>query len=292
MKHLHKLKQSFLLFGLLVIVGLAQGQSQEKNSSKKPYIVFVTGDHEYSGESTLPKVAAELEKNYGFRTKVLKAFPDHNAEENIPGLEALKEADIAVFYLRWRRLPADQVQMIEDFLKTGKPLVGFRTTTHAFKYPKGHPLEKWNAFGEMAFNTPPGWGGVANHTHYGHESSTDVTIIPEQAKNPLLTGVDNNFHGRSWLYQVLPSYPIKGSTSFLMGHSVNPNTPKAYDNPVAWTGVNSYGAKFFFTTLGHPEDFDQEAFQHLVINAMHWAAGKKIPKKWAGKIDINVPYRK
>jgi len=292
MKYLNNIKQAFILAGLMVLVGLAHGQSQEKSSSKKPYIVFVTGDHEYSGESTLPKVAAELEKNYGFRTKVLKAFPDHNAEENIPGLEALKEADIAVFYLRWRRLPADQVQMIEDFLKTGKPLVGFRTTTHAFKYPKGHPLEKWNAFGEMAFNTPPGWGGVANHTHYGHESSTDVTIIPEQAKNPLLTGVDNNFHGRSWLYQVLPSYPIKGSTSFLMGHSVNPNTPKAYDNPVAWTGVNSYGAKFFFTTLGHPEDFDQEAFQHLVINAMHWAAGKKIPKKWAGKIDINVPYRK
>jgi type 1 glutamine amidotransferase len=291
MKHFNKLKQSFLLLGLLVMVGFVHAQSQEKSSSKKPYIVFVTGDHEYSGEATLPKVAAELEKNYGFRTKVLKAFPDHNAEENIPGLEALKEADIAVFFLRWRRLPADQVQMIEDFLKTGKPLVGFRTTTHAFKYPKGHPLEKWNAFGEMAFNTPPGWGGVANHTHYGHESSTDVTIIPEQAKNPLLTGVTNNFHGRSWLYQVLPSYPIKGSTSLLMGHSVNPNTPKAYDNPVAWTGINSYGAKFFFTTLGHPEDFDQEAFQHLVINAMHWAAGKKIPKKWAGKIDINVPYR-
>jgi type 1 glutamine amidotransferase len=292
MKHLNNIKYAFILLGLLVMVGLTNAQSQDKNSSKKPYIVFVTGDHEYSGEATLPKIAAELEKNYGFRTKLLKAFPDHNAEENIPGLEALKEADIAVFYLRWRRLPADQVQMIEDFLKTGKPLVGFRTTTHAFKYPKGHPLEKWNAFGEMAFNTPPGWGGVANHTHYGHESSTDVTIIPEQAKNPLLTGVDNNFHGRSWLYQVLPSYPIKGSTSFLMGHSVNPNTPKAYDNPVAWTGVNSYGAKFFFTTLGHPEDFDQEAFQHLVINAMHWAAGKKIPKKWAGKIDINVPYRK
>jgi type 1 glutamine amidotransferase len=292
MKISNSIQRTFIILGLLLLVGFGYSQTTEKSSSKKPYIVFVTGDHEYSGESTLPKIAAELEKNYGFRTKVLKAFPNHNSEENIPGLEALKEADIAVFYLRWRRLPADQVQMIEDYLKTGKPLVGFRTTTHAFKYPKGHPLEKWNAFGEMAFNTPPGWGGVANHTHYGHESSTDVTIIPEQAKNPLLTGVANNFHGRSWLYQVLPSYPIKGSTSFLMGHSVNPNTPKAYDNPVAWTGVNSYGGKFFFTTLGHPEDFDQEAFQHLVINAMHWAAGKKIPKKWAGKMDINIPYRK
>ena len=31
--------------------------------------------------------------------KVLKSYPDHNAEENIPGLEALKDADLAVFFL-------------------------------------------------------------------------------------------------------------------------------------------------------------------------------------------------
>ncbi|MEJ7679573.1 MAG: hypothetical protein WKG06_17270 [Segetibacter sp.] len=61
-------------------------------------IVFVTGDHEYSSEATLPLIAAELEKNYRFSTKVLKAFPDYNSEENIPGLEALKEADVAVFF--------------------------------------------------------------------------------------------------------------------------------------------------------------------------------------------------
>src|SRR3982750_4807667 len=92
---------------LILVPVLSAGQV------KKPLIVFVTGDHEYSGEATLPVVAAELEKNYGFRTKVLKAFPDHNSEENIPGLEALQEADVAVFFLRWRRLPADQVKFIE-----------------------------------------------------------------------------------------------------------------------------------------------------------------------------------
>jgi type 1 glutamine amidotransferase len=287
-----KRTKHLLFLGILIhLIGFGCSQSIARPDTKKPLIVFVTGDHEYSGEATLPLIAAELEKNYGFRTKVLKAFPDHNSEENIPGLEALKEADVAVFFLRWRRLPAEQVQFIEDYLKTGKPVIGFRTTTHAFNYPKGHPLEKWNAFGEFAFNAPPGWGGKANHTHYGHESSTDVTIIPEAAKNPILNGVENNFHARSWLYKVSPDYPVKGSTPLLMGHSVNPNTPDAIDNPVAWTGQNSYGGKLFITTLGHPEDFGLEPFQHLVINAIHWAAGKPIPKKWAGKITVNVPYR-
>ena len=290
MNNLKSIKYLFLLCILMQYTLYSCAQTKTSATTKKPLIVFVTGDHEYSGEITMPILAAELEKSYGFRTKVLKASPDHNSEENIPGLEALKEADVAVFFLRWRRLPADQVKHIEDYLKTGKPLVGFRTTTHAFNYPKGHELEKWNAFGELAFNAPPGWGGKANHTHYGHESTTEVTIIPEAAKNPILTGVANNFQAKSWLYKVLPDYPAKGSTWLLMGHAINPNKKDAIDNPVAWTGQNTYGAKFFITTLGHPADFDLEPFQRLVINGIHWAAGKPVPKKWAGKIEINAPY--
>lgn len=290
MKYIKKYAFWFFLGIVLPLHFTACAQTKTGSTAKKPMIVFVTGDHEYSGEATLPLIAAELEKNYGFRTKVLKAFPDHNAEENIPGLEALQEADVAVFFLRWRRLPADQVKFIEDYLKTGKPVIGFRTTTHAFNYPKGHPLEKWNSFGELAFNAPPGWGGKANHTHYGHKSTTDVSIIPAAAKDPILTGV-SNFHAKSWLYKVLPDYPAKGSTWLLMGHPINPDKTDAFDNPVAWTGLNTYGGKFFITTLGHPEDFDQEPFQRLVINSIHWAAGKTVPKKWAGKIEINVPYR-
>ncbi|WP_149242681.1 ThuA domain-containing protein [Dyadobacter sp. 32] len=279
----------FLSILIICIAGLPYAYAQSENS-KKPLVVFVTGDHEYSGEQTLPIIAAELEKNYGMRTVVLKAAPDHNSEKNIPGLEILKDADLAVFYLRWRQLPADQLAHIEAYLKTGKPVMGFRTTTHAFNFPKGHESEKWNAFGEFALNSPPGWGGKAAHTHYGHKSSTDVTIIPGAAKNPILTGVARSFHARSWLYRVLPDYPVKGSEWLLMGKSVDPDKA-AIENPVAWTGKNSFGGKVFMTTLGHPEDFRVESFQRLVINAIHWELGKKIPKKWKGKMDIQVPYR-
>lgn len=291
MKNSGNMKSLFLICVFIQYAFYSCAQPKTSAYLKKPLIVFVTGDHEYSGEETLPLIAAELEKNYGFRTKVLKASPDHNSEENIPGLEALKEADVAVFYLRWRRLPADQVKHIEDYLKSGRPVMGFRTSTHAFNYPKGHALEKWNAFGEFALNAPPGWGGKAAHTHYGHESSTDVSVIQGAAKNPILIGVNKNFHARSWLYKVLPDYPSKGSDLLLMGHAVNPNKDDATDNPVAWTGINSFGGKVFTTTLGHPEDFGIESFQHLVFNAIHWASGKPVPKRWAGKIEINIPYR-
>lgn len=278
-----------IVTSILLFNSFYSAAQSKKQKSKKPLVVFVTGDHEYSSEATMPLIAAELEKNYGMRTIVLKSSPDHTSEENIPGLEALKEADLAVFYLRWRRLPEDQVKYIDDYLKSGKPVMGFRTTTHAFNYPAGHPLEKWNAFGEFAFGAPPGWG-KGGHTHYGHNSTTDVSVIPAEAKHPILTGVPNNFHADSWLYHVLPHYPVKGSTWLLMGKSINPDKA-AIDNPVAWTWKTAAGGKSFMTTLGHPKDFNEEGLQRLVINAVHWTLGKPVPKKWAGKIEMNVPYR-
>lgn len=292
-------KRSLLTFiglSITIIVGIFGLSALTKNEAslpvkKKPLVVFVAGDHEYSGEATLPLVAAELEKNYGMRTLVIKASPNQNSEENIPGLEALRDADLAVFFLRWRRLPKEQLAYMDEYLKSGKPVMGFRTSTHAFNFPKGHEQEVWNAFGERAFGSPPGWGGKAKHSHYGHESTTDVSIIPDAANHPILTGVAPNFHVASWLYRVLPDYPAKGANWLLMGKSVNPNTKPAVDQPVAWTWQNTAGAKVFMTTLGHPEDFQNESFQRLVVNAIHWELGKPVPKKWKGKIDINVPYR-
>ena len=276
---------AYALTAILVLIAPLTSMAQKS----KPLVVFVCGDHEYSGEATLPIIATELEKNYGFRTKVLSAYPNQNAEKNIPGLEALAEADVAVFFLRWRQLPPEQLKHIDNYLNSGKPVMGFRTSTHAFNYPKGHESESWNAFGERAFGSPPGWGR-AGHTHYGHESSTDVVLAPNQAQNPILRGVAPSFHVRSWLYRVKPDYPPAGAVELLVGTSVDPDKA-AIPNPVAWTWTNKANAKVFFTTMGHPEDFKEESVQRLTINAIHWLAGKPIPKKWKGRLAVDVPYR-
>jgi hypothetical protein len=277
-------------FSYLLVLALCLGSYFSFSQNKKPLVVFVCGDHEYSGESTLPLLAKALETNYGFRTKILTSYPDQNAERDIPGLDALAEADLAVFFLRWRLLPADQVAKIEAYMKSGKPIMGFRTSTHSFNYPKGDPLERFNGWAEQAFGAPPGWGGVSKHTHYGHNASTDASINPQAAKHPILTGVDPKFHVRSWLYRVLPDYPVKGTEWLLMGDAVDPDKP-ATTQPIAWTWKNQFNARVFFTTMGHPEDFTVEPFQRLIVNAIHWELGLKVPKKWPGKLEINVPYR-
>jgi hypothetical protein len=258
---------------------------------KGKHIVFVSGDHEYGSEDTFPLLAKYLETHYGARATVLKSAPDENGEEDIPGLASLDTADLAVLFLRWRRLPAEQIAHLEKYFKSGKPLIAFRTTTHAFNYPKGHLLESWNRFAPAYLGAPPGWGG--GHYHYGHTSTTEVSVIAANAKHPILTGLPANFSAPSWLYHVLPNYPPKDATQLLMGKSIKPEraeTRPAADNPVAWTWTNEAKARVFVTTLGHPDDFKLAALQRLVVNAMHWALQLPVPKTWAGAFAVNVKY--
>ncbi|MEY4167876.1 MAG: hypothetical protein RIR52_1700 [Acidobacteriota bacterium] len=254
----------------------------------KPHIVFVAGDNEYSSEETLPLLAAEMEKSYGARVTVLKSQPDENSEENIPGLEALGSADLAVLYLRWRRLPRAQLDHLRRYLESGRPVVAFRTTTHAFNYPAGHELERWNAMAVDYLGGPPGWG--RGHYHYGHRSTTVVRAAPGVESDPILYGVERSFAAASWLYHVRPDFPPPSARVLLMGQAVNSERPEPVDNPVVWTWKNRAGGRVFMTTLGHPADFDIESFQRLVVNGIHWALGRTGPAKWRGPFPMQVKY--
>ncbi|HSJ68264.1 MAG TPA: ThuA domain-containing protein, partial [Anditalea sp.] len=107
--------------------------------------------------------------------------------------------------------------------------------------------------------------------------------------HPVLEGISIDFSAKSWLYTLYPDYPSEGSTPLLMGKAVNPDNIDAIDHPVAWVGKNSFGTNFFMTTLGHPEDFEEEDFQKLIVNAVHWLLSKE-KVNFAGKADIAVPY--
>ncbi len=261
----------------------APANAQQTSDARAPHVVFVTGDHEYGSERTIPLFADQLEFNYGMRTTVLQASPDEYAEENIPGLEALADADLAVFFLRFRRLPEDQLAHIKAYLDSGKPVIGFRTTTHAFRYPPGDPRESWNNFGAEVLGAP--W-----IEHYGHESSTDAVVAETAREHPILAGVDPAFHVRSWVYIVRPDYPPPTADVLLNGTSVGPsNWAEREVQPVAWTWTGPSGRRVFATTMGHPEDFAVESFQRLIFNAVYWAVDRA-PAAWAGDMPIDVPF--
>src|SRR4026209_2003866 len=104
------------------------------------HIVLLSGDEEYRSEEGLPMLGKILAIRHGFKCTVL--FPidpktgeiDPNYTKNIPGIEALKDADLVIMLWRFRELPDDQMQHFVDYYLAGKPIIGLRTSTHPFNY--------------------------------------------------------------------------------------------------------------------------------------------------------------
>ena len=75
------------------------------------HIVLISGDEEYRSEEGLPQLGKILAKRHGFKCTVLFAIDpesgtiDPNNNRNVPGLEALDDADLMIIALRWRDLP-------------------------------------------------------------------------------------------------------------------------------------------------------------------------------------------
>jgi type 1 glutamine amidotransferase len=244
------------------------------DQSACPHVVFVAGEDEYCSHVSFAYLARSVREELGLRTTNLSTFPDPGSLSNLPGLEALAEADLALFYIRFLAIPAEQLDHIKAYVRSGKPMICFRTTTHGFRYPDGHALAPWNA-------EWPKMPGAPWITHYGHESSTDVWVPEGASDNPILAGVEPRFHVRSWLYEVVPNYPPSDATILLMGKSIGRGHPESPEdrplNPVAWTHTHPWGGRVFTTTMGHPEDFLAPPVHRLVTNAIRWALGLPIP---------------
>ena len=166
---------------------------------KGKHIVFLAGDHEYRSEETLPELARVLAKHQGFKCTVLFNVDTKSGEivpgnSNMPGMEALDTADLAVVFLRFQNFPADQMKHFAAYLDRGGPVVGLRTATHAFKIPGDGEFKKYSweykgddyltGFGHQVLGQS--WVG-----HYGanHKQSTRITIVPALAGHPILRGV-------------------------------------------------------------------------------------------------------
>ncbi len=163
------------------------------------HIVFLAGDHEYRSEETLPALARILAKHHGFKCTVLFTVDPTTKEitpgsSYMPGLEALKTADLAVVFLRFQNFPAEQMRHFDEYLNRGGPVVGLRTATHAFKMKGTDPFAKYSSdyaskdyqsgFGHQVLGQT--WVG-----HYGrnHQQSTRITLVDGKSSHPILRGV-------------------------------------------------------------------------------------------------------
>lgn len=312
---LRKFSLATLLVGFLC--GLAQAEPAgivfegTEGPGKDKHVVLIAGDEEYRSEEALPQLAKILATHHGFKCTVLFALNkdgeiDPNATTNIPGTEVLKTADLMILALRFRALPPQQMQPIEDYINSGKPIMGLRTATHAFNMGAKDPFAKWsNGSGVKGFEGGFGkqvlgekW--VAHHGAHGRESTRGV-IAPGEEKNPIVRGCEDIW-GPTDVYTVTLPLPgdskplvlgqvltgMKPDDKPLEGKKNNPMMPIAWTK--TWTPSEGKTARVFTTTMGSSTDLASEGFRRLLVNAAYWCVGleDKIPER--AKVDVVGEY--
>ena len=277
------------------------------------HVVLVSGDEEYRSEEALPQLAKILARHHGFTCTVLFAINPETGEidpdnrTNIPGLEALRTADLMVIATRFRTLPEQQMREIDAYLKAGKPVVGLRTATHAFNLPADAPFARYGwtnpdadfagGFGRQVLGET--W--VDHHGHHGHESCRGL-VAPGAADHPILRGIsDGDVWGPTDVYTV--RLPLPGdSRPLLLGQVLEgmaPGSPVVEGDdarkndpmmPVAWTKTYRIDGgptgRAFTTTMGAATDLVASGTRRLIVNACYWALGMEAAIPPAANVDI------
>ena len=245
---------------------LLGGKPFRFHADTRPNVAILMAEDEYETNRTLPQFARQfLGKNF----RVTLIFGSDTELNDIPGLDDVRQADVLVVSVRRRVLPKNQLAIIRRHVSKGKAVVGIRTASHAFslrnqKPPQGNVA--WPEFDAEVF------GG--HYTgHFGNKLRSTVSIAKAAAKNPILAGLPNDaFPQAGSLYKTSPV--AKNSTVLLEGRLAGKPA-----EPVAWTYVRRDGGRSFYTSMGHAGDFESVHFLRLLLQAIHWAAEKKVPQE-------------
>ncbi len=280
----------------------------EAAGGRGKHIVLVVGDQEYRSEESMPALARILSERHGFKCTVLLPINrqtgqiDPQTIDNIPGLEALRKADLMVLFARWLELPDEQMKEIVDYTNSGRPVVGVRTSSHPFNYRKNLT----SPYARYSYNSKEFDGGYGRQVfgetwirHYGvhQKESTRGVIAPGMEAHPILRGV-KDIWGESDVYEITTltgdSKPLVLGQVLAGMQPGSPPNPDKKLTPVAWTksytGEAGKKARVFMTTMGHPADFKNEGFRRLVVNGCYWAAGLESRISAKSSVDFAGPY--
>ena len=250
----------------------------------------------------MPALARILAKHYGFKcTFIVTTDPKDGTikpgSSHITGLEVLDAADLMVVFIRLQAFPDDQMKHFVDYLDRGGPVIGLRTSTHAFhgitgthaKFNDDYQGDDFKyGFGEQILGEH--WVG-----HYGenHKQSSKLILEKDQLQHPILRGV-MDVHTQCGGYN---AHPREGSITLARGQILDgmrfddPLDPSKDELPVAW--VRTYKgprSRVFATTHGASEDILNAGFRRMLINAHLWCLGMDDAIKPDNEVDFVGPY--
>ncbi len=231
-------------------------------------VAVMIGEEEYLSATTLPRFFADEFDRAEFALTYLHVDPDDG--RRFPGLEeALSDAELLVMSVRRKTLPVEQLAAVRQYLERGGPLVAIRTASHAFALRSGEPPEghaTWQEFDREIL-------GADYEGHFGRDLAAKVALAPSAGAHPILKGISGaGFPSSGTLYR---SRNLGPATTVLLIGWVVEEAGERRTEPVAWVN-EAEERRVFYTSLGHPGDFEVAAFRKMLRNAIDWALGRPI----------------
>jgi type 1 glutamine amidotransferase len=220
----------------------------------KPLKIHIIAGGEYSPVESLTEFKKHLEEKY--RVECTTSFyPGTGTPSKLENLEQLKSADLLLLFARRMNLRDEQMKIIRGHWESGKPIVGIRTACHAFQKADNEVIDR-KLFGGN-------YGGASSNGGFTSAPS------PGQEDHPVLKGVG----------PIKASRYAYGNGPLAEGVVVLQVVGRIKDKPFPVTWVNTYkGGRYFYTSMGAPDDFHDENFRRLIDNAIFWTT-KNDPEK-------------
>ncbi len=298
------------IFGIVAQAGAQEPQWVVYESGSGPgsgkQLVLLAGDEEYRSEEALPMLARILAVRHGFRCTVLFSINpktgeiDPDEQTNVPGIAALDHADLAILFWRFRELPDADMKHVVDYVESGRPLIGLRTSTHAFQYRR-RPESPYARYSFDSAVWPGGFGQqvlgdtwVSHHGSHGSQSTRGV-VDAAHADHPILRGVKDVW-GPTDVYGIthlLPTDSVLLRGQVLQGMSPTDPPVEGAQNqpmmPLLWARerATDHGSqRVVASTIGASVDFQCADLRRAFINACYWTL--RMEDKIAAKSDVEL----
>lgn len=272
----------------------------KEGPGKGKHIVLVSGDEEYRSEESMPMLAKILSNHHGFDTTVLfswsadGSYIDPNNIKGVTGWEQLASADLMIIGTRMRAYTPETIEHLGAYLNAGKPVIGFRTATHAFK--------GGDMMGSISGND---WGlkilGEKWVNHHGSHKSQGArgVLAKGQETHPVLNSVTDVF-GPSDVYGVRhltdqDTILLRGAVTESLDPSSKPIDGPKNDPMMALAWLHTYESpdgqakgRSLCTTMGASVDFLNDDLRRLIVNGTYHLLDLEVPKE--AKVDFVDPF--
>jgi type 1 glutamine amidotransferase len=236
---------SFVVLGLLATS--AGSQQPVADGALKIHLIGVGGG--YKPEVSLREFKKVIEERY--RVECTASLGTNG--KKLDNLDPLKSADVLVVFTHRLNLPEEQMAIIRDHWEKGKPIVALRTASHGFQQADNEIFDK----------------KVLGGDYKGYGSGPfKVIAAKDQAEHPVVKGVE----------------PITSKGYYNNGKLADDavvlqvvESDKKTPQPVTWAHTYK-GGRTIYTSMGVPEDFQDENFLRLLTNAIFWTA-QRDPEK-------------